>query len=119
MAVPYTIRKMMRDAIVVEPPIAASSSSSGVNAWGVTYYTAATTYPCRTVWTPKNVVNGQGETVVSAGHAIIGQDVKIDPRSRITLSSMPNGCTSGESIITVTYSPDRMADGLSHPTVYF
>jgi hypothetical protein len=119
--VPYVIRKMMRDTVIVEPPLNTATSAGSVGAWGVSYYTtsAATTYACRTVWKAKNVVSATGATVVSAGHCILGTDVKIDNRARITLSSVPAGCSSQPEILNVSYSPAQSSGGLGHPTIYF
>jgi hypothetical protein len=110
---------MCHDTIVVEAPLNVDSTMSSVTAYGVRLMaTATTTYPCRIVGKPKVVVNAQGQTAVSLAQIFVMADVQIDPRSRITLSSVCNGCTSTPDIINVTYYPDADAGGLSHPTVF-
>lgn len=110
---------MCHDTIVVTPPLNAASSTANATAYGVSLHsTASSTYECRIVGKPKNVISKDGDAVVSMAQIIVMADVKIDPRSSIVLSSVANGCSSTPPIINVTYYPDAESGGLSHPTVY-
>ena len=112
MALPEPLLSMCRHTVTVESP--ASVSKYGV----VTYSTDSSSYAARIVGKRRVVRNEEGNEVVSNHTIYVADDVQIDPRSRITLSVVPSGCSSQPQILSTHYYPDDTEDGLSHAVIY-
>jgi hypothetical protein len=124
MTIDKTLYDMCRDTVVVQTPETASTSTAAVavDAYGIVIYPTSTghqtTYHCRIVDKPKVIRAADGSEVVTNAQIVLTEDVEIDPRSKITLSRCPSGCSSQPQILWVGYYPDAVTSGLSHSTIY-
>ena len=69
---------LLPDSVTIEP-------YTGADGYGAPTFGSAISYKARIEWGPKNVLDAQGQEVVSKARVFIATSNAIDTRSRITL----------------------------------
>ena len=73
-----SFRGLLPDTITIEP-------YTGADGYGAPQFGAGVSYRARIEWGPKNVMNAQGQEVVSSARIYVSCKTAFDSRSRVTL----------------------------------
>jgi len=114
MSIPHPLYDMCRYAIVVE-------GYAGDDSHGAMVFSAGTTYRARIVHKPKVVQTAEGNEIVSQTACYVATDVRIDPRSRVTLpaGAIFSGASSQPQILASEHYPDDVENEMSHCVLRF
>lgn len=98
---------LLPDSVTIKP-------FTGNDGYGAPQFGAGTSYRARIEWGPKNVMNAQGQEVVSNARIFIATTAAIDSRSQVT---MPAGRGPANPPI-IMVKPASGARGVHHTVLY-
>lgn len=106
---------LMPQSVTIEP-----LSTTPRDLYGNKSYGSATTYRCRIVGKRQQVINAQGQQVLSQQTIYLATPNAVDPESRVTLSTADAGSTDltamQPEILATAAFPDE--SGAHHSVIY-
>lgn len=98
---------LLPDSVTIEP-------YTGADGYGAPQFGAGVVHRARIEWGPKNVLNAQGQEVVSGARIYLDRTTALDSRSRVTL---PAGRGPVNPPI-ITIKPATAIRGVHHTVLY-